>query len=168
MGLSGPLIYMKDPHAGWKLTARGRFDSGRKWSPKEWRESMMPRIECAQLSKELEEGLMWSLHQVEAHPIIHEPIMIEDLETGETDPASAPNAMESMPQSYQDAVLQSSKRKKSKGVKRVLSLHYAIQAKNGAGQWIGPEAPMQGITDAQKTWMDDKVARAIAPAPWHK
>ena len=138
----------------------------------------MPRIECAQLSKELEEGLMWSLHQVEAHPIIHEPIMIEDLETGETDPASAPvdavdavgatNAMESMPQSYQDAVLQSSKRKKSKGVKRVLSLHYAIQAKKGAGQWIGPEAPMQGITDAQKTWMDDKVARAIAPAPWHK
>ena len=119
----------------------------------------MHRIECAQFSKELEEGLVeygpelqaaMEPPQVEAHPIIHEPIVVEDLETGGTDThhASAPvdavdavdatNAMESMPQSYQDAVLQSSKRKKSKGVKRVLSLHYRPKRGQDNGSALRP------------------------------
>ena len=99
------------------------------------------------------------------------PVIIEDLEDGEKveHPPSGPvPPMDSMPQAYKDAVLESSKRKKSKGVKRVLSLHYAIQQKKQKGTWIRPDAPMQGLTNAQQTWMNDRVAKAIATAPWHK
>ena len=111
--------------------------------------------------------------QVEgAAPFIDEPVIIEDLEGGEKveHPPSVPvPPMDSMPQAYKDAVLESrSKRKKSKGVKRVLSLHYAIQQKKQKGTWIRPDAPMQGLTNAQQTWMNDRVAKAIATAPWHR
>ena len=44
-------FYTRDPHVGEKLTARGKYEHGAKWSPHEWKQHAMPRIECAQLAQ---------------------------------------------------------------------------------------------------------------------
>ena len=56
-------------------------------------------------------------------PIIHEPVVIEDLESGEVTTHDQAPSMEPMPKDYIQAVFDSSKKKKSKGVKRLMSLH---------------------------------------------
>ena len=83
---------MRDPHAGEKLTARGKYEHGAKWSPRDWKQHAMPRIECAQLAKAFEDSIqeygeelqeaMLPPPQVEgAAPFIDEPVIIEDLES---------------------------------------------------------------------------------------
>ena len=74
---------------------------------------------------------------VEMHqtPMVNEPTVVEDLETGDIfhHPPEGPMAsMASMDQTYQDAILNASKARRSKGVKRLLSLHHAIESKKAS------------------------------------
>ena len=76
--------------------------------------------------------------------------------------------MDTMPDEYKQAIMESSKKKKSKGVKRILSLHAAIQKIRQKGTWVGPDIPMAGLTNGQQSWMNERVQKAIASAPWHR
>ena len=110
--------------------------------------------------------------QVEgAAPFIADPVIIEDLESGEKPehpPSVPPLETMTMPDEYKQAIMESSKKKQSKGVKRVLSLHAAIQKKKQKGLWVGPDIPMAGLTNDQQTWMNERVKKAIESAPWHR
>jgi len=127
-------FYMLDPHAGEKLTARGKYEHGAKWSTYDWQKYAQPRIECSQLAQTFQDGIqeyaqeleeaMLPTPQVEgAAPFIADPVIIEDLESREKHehPPSVP-FLETMPDEYKQAIMESSKKKQSKGVKRVLSL----------------------------------------------
>ena len=173
-------FYMLDPHAGEKLTSRGKYEHGAKWSPYEWQKHAQPRIECNQLAQAFQDGIAEYAHELEEamlpHPqvegaakFIVDPVIIEDLESGEKHehPPSVP-PLETMPDEYKQAIKESSKRKQSKGVKRVLSLHAAIQKKKQKGLWVGPDIPMAGLTNDQQTWMNERVKKAIETAPWHR
>ena len=173
-------FYMLDPHAGEKLTSRGKYEHGAKWSPYEWQKHAQPRIECNQLAQAFQDGIAEYAHELEeamlpppqvegAAKFIVDPVIIEDLESGEKHehPPSVP-PLETMPDEYKQAIKESSKRKQSKGVKRVLSLHAAIQKKKQKGLWVGPDIPMAGLTNDQQTWMNERVKKAIETAPWHR
>ena len=173
-------FYMNDPHAGEKLTSRGKYEHGAKWSPFDWHKYAHPRIECNQLAQAFKDGIAEYAHELEeamqqppqvegAAKFIVDPVIIEDLESGEKHehPPSVP-PLETMPDEYKQAIKESSKRKQSKGVKRVLSLHAAIQKKKQKGLWVGPDIPMAGLTNDQQTWMNERVKKAIETAPWHR
>ena len=173
-------FYMLDPHAGEKLTARGKYEYGAKWPPHDWQKYAQPRSECSQLAQafqdgiqeyaqELEEAMLPPPQVEEAAPFIDAPVIIEDLESGEkVEHAPSVPPMDTMPDEYKQAIMESSKKKKSKGVKRVLSLHAAIQKKKQKGTWVGPDIPMAGLTNDQQSWMNERVQKAIASAPWHR
>ena len=173
-------FYMLDPHAGEKLTSRGKYEHGAKWSPYDWQKHAHPRIECSQLAQAFQDGIQEHAQELEeamlpppqvegAAPFIADSVIIEDLDSGEKHehPPSVP-PLETMPDEYKQAIMESSKKKASKGVKRVLSLHAAIQKKKQRGLWVGPEIPMAGLTNDQQSWMNERVRKAIETAPWHR
>ena len=173
-------FFMLDPHAGEKLTSRGKYEHGAKWSPYDWQKHAHDRIECSQLAQafltgiqehaqELEEAMLPPPQVEGAAPFIADSVIIEDLDSGEKHehPPSVP-PLETMPDEYKQAIMESSKKKASKGVKRVLSLHAAIQKKKQKGLWVGPEIPMAGLTNDQQSWMNERVRKAIETAPWHR
>ena len=76
-----------------------------------------------------------------------------------------------MPQSYKDAVARSSKKKALKRHQEMpfISLHAQVEMKKAKGEWVGPSEPLaDDVTAEQKAIMDQKVAKAIATAPWRK
>ena len=173
-------FFMLDPHAGEKLTSRGKYEHGAKWSPYDWQKHAHDRIECSQLAQafltgiqehaqELEEAMLPPPQVEGAAPFIADSVIIEDLDSGEKHehPPSVP-PLETMPDEYKQAIMESSKKKASKGVKRVLSLHAAIQKKKQKGLWVGPQIPMAGLTNDQQSWMNERVGKAIEIAPWHR
>ena len=117
---------------------------------------------------------------VEMHqkPMVNEPTVVEDLETGdvfhhppEEPMASTPMAstpMASMDQTYQDDILSASKARRSKGVKRLLSLHHAIESKKAKGEWTGPPQPVAGMSQSRQKWLSNRVQHAIDSAPWRQ
>eukprot|EP00435_Cladocopium_sp_Y103_P019687 s4649_g4.t1 len=191
-----PNFYMLDPDAPAKICARGAVKEGRKWSPAEWKEQQMHKVESQQLLLEYQESLQEFKPEIEAAvaqgqvprvlPMPSAPaVVIEDLtdgsitmhpaegaavpEASEGDEAEAADipAFESMDPKYKKAVLEASKRKRSKGLKRVLNLHAAIQRKKMKGEWVGSQTPLQ-LPQLQQEWLDAKVAKAIASAPWRQ
>ena len=93
---------------------------------------------------------------VEMHqtPMVNEPTVVEDLETGDIfhHPPEGPMAsMASMDQTYQDAILNASKARRSKGVKRLLSLQHAIESKKARGEWTGPPQPVAGMSQSRQS-----------------
>ena len=80
---------MLDPHAGEKLTSRGKYEHGAKWSPYDWQKHAHPRIECSQLAQAFQDGIqeyapeleeaMLPPPQVEgAAPFIADPVIMEE------------------------------------------------------------------------------------------
>ena len=50
-----------------------------------------------------------------------------------------------------------------------ISLHAQVEMKKAKGEWVGPSEPLaDDVTAEQKAIMDQKVAKAIATAPWRK
>ena len=189
-----PNFYLLDPDAPAKICARGSLKEGRKWSPAEWKQSQMNRVESQQLLMEYENSIKEFQPEIEA--AIHEQqtprvlpmpsapaVVIEDLTDGsitmhppeggavaaEASGAEAPEVQdfESMDAKYKAAVFEASKRKRSKGLKRVLNLHAAISRKKSKGEWIGPQTPV-ALSQLQQEWLDSKVAKAISSAPWRQ
>ena len=74
-------------------------------------------------------------------PIYHEPVVIEDLESGERvehgpkepQEPEGPPPLSSMTESYKEALTAAANKKRSRGVKRLLSLHAAICQKKQRG-----------------------------------
>ena len=104
---------------------------------------------------------------VEMHqkPMVNEPTVVEDLETGDIfhHPPEGPMAsMASMDQTYQDAILNASKARRSKGVKRLLSLHHAIESKKARGEWTGPPQPVAGMSQSRQKWLSNRVQQQHA------
>ena len=90
-----PLYFMNRPDANVRLTARGRLNEGKKWSPKEWVESgQWNAVEESLLSSEFQEACKEvsqygpaprTLAKVVSDiPQSDQPIVIEDLESGVT------------------------------------------------------------------------------------
>ena len=85
-------FYMNNPRAPELLCAKGPTHHGAKWSPREWQSSLKDKVECKQLSMAMNESLnewgedlaleMRQQKEIPA-PIHHEPVIIEDLESGE-------------------------------------------------------------------------------------
>ena len=85
-------FYMKNPRAPELLCAKGPIHHGAKWSPAEWQSSLKNKVESKQLSMAMTESLnewgedlaleMRQQKETPA-PIYHEPVVIEDLDSGE-------------------------------------------------------------------------------------
>eukprot|EP00435_Cladocopium_sp_Y103_P030725 s3841_g7.t1 len=101
-------------------------------------------------------------------PLSHEPIIVEDLETQEEwkhgQDQQQPAEFSSLSKEYQESVISATKKKRSKGIKRVLALHAAIESKRARGEWYGPPEPCE-MSSSQKTWLDSGVQKAIESAP---
>ena len=180
------LFYMQVPNAGQKLVAKGKLSEGASWSPAEFNKVLQNRVECSLLKENLQEelqniedlaGELAPERQKEPAPYVSDPITIEDLESGEKVehvpekiPEEKDRHLSDMSQQYQSALWTSAAKTKSKGLKRVLSLHAAIEKKKKAGKWIGPEEPLTdfGVSQEQKALLDKKVQKAIATAPWRR
>lgn len=180
------LFYMQVPNAGQKLVAKGKLSEGASWSPAEFNKVLQNRVECSLLKENLQEELqniedlareLAPERQKEPAPYVSDPITIEDLESGEKVehvpekiPEEKDRHFSDMSQQYQSALWTSAAKTKSKGLKRVLSLHATIEKKKRAGQWIGPEEPLTdfGVSQEQKALLDKKVQKAIATAPWRR
>ena len=180
------LFYMQVPNAGQKLVAKGKLSEGASWSPAEFNKVLQNRVECTLLKENLQEeleniedlaGELAPERQKEPAPYVSDPITIEDLESGEKVehvpekiPEEKDRHLREMSQQYQSALWTSAAKTKSKGLKRVLSLHATIEKKKRAGQWIGPEEPLTdfGVSQEQKALLDKKVQKAIATAPWRR
>ena len=105
-------------------------------------------------------------------PAAESPLIIEDLDSGDiqehpTAP-SVPPELHNMGEECQQAIAQAAKKRRSKGVKRVLSLHAAIMNKKAKGQWVGSDNPVPNLSLDQKSWMDQRVQKAIQSAPWRR
>ena len=180
------LFYMQVPNAGQKLVAKGKLSEGASWSPAEFNKVLQNRVECSLLKENLQEelqniedlaGELAPERQKEPAPYVSDPITIEDLESGEKVehvpekiPEEKDRHLSDMSKQYQSALWTSAAKTKSKGLKRVLSLHAAIEKKKKAGKWIGPEEPLTdfGVSQEQKALLDKKVQKAIATAPWRR
>ena len=127
-------FYMNNPRAPELLCAKGPTHHGAKWSPREWQSSLKDKVECKQLSMAMNESLnewgedlaleMRQQKEIPA-PIHHEPVIIEDLESGERvehapKEPEGPPPLSSMTESYQEALTAAAKKKRSRGVKRLL------------------------------------------------
>ena len=108
-------------------------------------------------------------------PAAETPLIIEDLESGDIQEhpsvppqPSVPPELHNMGEECQQAIAQAAKKRRSKGVKRVLSLHAAIMNKKAKGQWVGSDNPVPNLSLDQKSWMDQRVQKAIQSAPWRR
>ena len=117
----------------------------------------------------------------EPSSVVHEPTIVEDLETGDffvhgaqekEDSRQGAAAMGSVPDlrnmslEYQEAVLQSSKARRSKGTKRILSLHKCIEQKKAKGEWQGCSEQKQRRIPVEGNWecpMASAASGAAAP-----
>ena len=143
-------FYMNNPRAPELLCAKGPIHHGAKWSPAEWQSSLKNKVESKQLSMAMNESLnewgedlaleMRQQKEIPA-PIHHEPVIIEDLESGERvehgpkepQEPEGPPPLSSMTESYKEALTAAARGKRNRGVKRLLSLHAAICQKNKGG-----------------------------------
>ena len=86
-------------------------------------------------------------------PIYHEPVIIEDLDSGESfehDPKEpeepeGPPPLSSMTESYKEALTAAARGKRNRGGKRLLSLHAAICQKTKGGMGRESESYPQTI-----------------------
>ena len=143
-------FYMKNPRAPELLCAKGPIHHGAKWSPAEWQSSLKNKVQSKQLSMAMTESLnewgedlaleMRQQKETPA-PIYHEPVIIEDLDSGERvehgpkepQEPEGPPPLSSMTESYKEALTAAAKGKRNRGVKRLLSLHAAICQKKKGG-----------------------------------
>ena len=160
------LYYMNRPDSGTRLCARGKLSEGKKWSPKEWVESgQYGKIEEQLLTDEWNEAIA----AVEGLPppekkslmpaklVSKEPILIEDIETGEVfsnqeasaskpdatpDAAADGGANPENDETMEKAIIAASRRVRNKGWKRVRALAEKISEKKMRGEWSGPDVPM--------------------------
>ena len=179
-------FYMNNPRAPELLCAKGPIHHGAKWSPGEWQSSLKDKVECKQLSMAMDESLNeWGedlalemRHQKEIPaPIYHEPVIIEDLDSGERvehghgpkepEEPEGPPPLSSMTESYKEALTAAANKKRSRGVKRLLSLHAAICQKK-RGEWVGSHNPMPTLSPQAQQYLDDRVKKAIESAPWRQ
>ena len=160
------LYFMSRPDSGTRLCARGKLSEGKKRSPKEW-------VESGQYCK-IEEQLLtdnWNeaIEAVEGLPppeekkslmpaklVSKEPILIEDIETGEVftnessaskpdatpDAAADAGANPENDEAMEKAIMAASRRVRNKGWKRVRALAEKISEKKMRGEWSGPDLPM--------------------------
>eukprot|EP00435_Cladocopium_sp_Y103_P048180 s416_g14.t1 len=154
-----PIYYMRVSDAPMRITAKGRLDKGEKRSPDQWSRQMQNRVECDALGREVKNTIQEYRDDLDmevaaqpvqpkaAMPMVAEPVVVEDLESG-------------------GALYGAANKRRSKGVKRPLPLHAKIEEKKAGGEWEGPAEPLPGLSDEQKQWIDNKVKRAIASAPW--
>ena len=128
---------------------------------------MKNRIECQALHQAFAENMEANGADLQAamdppqvegpEPTIHDPVVIEDLESGEVTTHDQAPSVESMPKDYIQAVMDSSKTNKSKGVKRVMGLHFAIQAKSRGENG----SPLQGLSSSAEAKLNARVQKAI-------
>ena len=172
------LYYMRRPKAGIRLQARGKLGDGGQWNPKDWYKSgNFSKVEDQLLRNEWKD----QIHQLKGLPAPmeeenapkrvdeifgKEPIVIEDLETGEVqahgevidkspmdapvekmplaNPMSQPPSM-SQPSSMAQALKSSSFKVRNKGLKRLRSLAGRIEEKKRKGEWHRPDVPVPGF-----------------------
>eukprot|EP00435_Cladocopium_sp_Y103_P024997 s3226_g6.t1 len=168
-------FYLLDPAAPQKICTKGNPNDGAKWSPKEWKATQKGKIESQQLLSEYKDHLeeykddlqeaMEEVKDAPMPPLASGPIIAEDLETQEEWKHGQEDQGYGMSKGYQDSVWSATKKKRSKGIKRVLSLHAAIEKKKARGEWYGPEHSIE-MPQSQKSWLDSKVQKAIESAPW--
>ena len=178
-------FYMNNPRAPELLCAKGPIHHGAKWSPAEWQSSLKNKVESKQLSmamnetwNEWGEELAIEMRQQKETPapIYHEPVVIEDLESGERvehgpkEPQApeGPPPLSSMTESYKEALAAAAKGKRNRGVKRLLSLHAAICQKKQRGEWVGSVNPIPKLSLQAQQYLDDRVKKAIESAPWRQ
>ena len=178
-------FYMKNPRAPELLCAKGPIHHGAKWSPAEWQSSLKNKVESKQLSMAMTESLNeWGEDLVEKMrqqkqtpaPIYHEPVVIEDLDSGErvehgpkeSQELEGPPPLSSMTESYKEALTAAARGKRNRGVKRLLSLHAAICQKKQRGEWVGSENPIPKLSLQAQQYLDDRVKKAIETAPWRQ
>ena len=109
-------------------------------------------------------------------PIYHEPVIIEDLDSGERvehgpkepEEPEGPPPLSSMTESYKEALTAAARGKRNRGVKRLLSLHAAICQKNQRGEWVGSQNPIPKLSLQAQQYLDDRVKKAIETAPWRQ
>lgn len=168
------LYYMGRANAGQRLQAKGLLSEGAQWNPKDWhRSGNYSKVEDELLRQE------WKgqLHQLKSLPIQpavdfpkpaseifgKEPIVIEDLETGEVEAhgegfvdkspmEAAPVEKAAMDRSAVEkeaamaqALRQSSYKVRNKGLKRLRSLANRIEEKKRKGEWHGEDVPVPGF-----------------------
>ena len=68
--------------------------------------------------------------------------------------------MKDMSSEYQQAVLQSRKARKPKGLKGVLSLHACIMQKKQRGEWQGPETPNARMSSNKEEFLQKAIQNA--------
>ena len=109
-------------------------------------------------------------------PIYHEPVIIEDLDSGERvehgpkepEEPEGPPPLSSMTESYKEALTAAAMGKRNRGVKRLFSLHAAICQKKQRGEWVGSQNPMPTLSPQAQQYLDDRVKKAIESAPWRQ
>ena len=158
---------MFNPQAGTRLTARGKINEGKKWSPSEWwgsksyhkvEEGLLSTAFKNEVKKAQEFGEppmgIASKAKMLAAASSSKPIEIEDVETGEIHQHGGEKAAEYVENwSAEDKaadyiepvspqLLEASRRVRNKGWKRVASLAAKITEKKQKGEWLGPDVPI--------------------------
>ena len=109
-------------------------------------------------------------------PIYHEPVIIEDLDSGERvehgpkepQEPEGPPPLSSMTESYKEALTAAAKGKRNRGVEETLIITRSYLPKKQRGEWVGSQNPIPKLSLQAQQYLDDRVKKAIESAPWRQ